>query len=141
MKDESRQKRAMNTAVAIVIALALAASLVITVILACGPEAESPVAVIHDSEGVSTTLPLDRNDSITIETELGYNTIAVEDGEVYVVDADCKTHDCMKQGKISRPPQQIICLPHRLWIEIVDPSSEGGEEDQGSAVSLDSISR
>lgn len=141
MKDESRQKRAMNTAVAIVIALALAASLVITVILACGPEAESPVAVIHDSEGVSTTLPLDRNDSITIETELGYNTIAVEDGEVYVVDADCKTHDCMKQGKISRPPQQIICLPHRLWIEIVDPSSEEGEEDQGSAVSLDSISR
>ncbi len=141
MKDESKQKRAANTAVAIVIALALAASLFITIVLACGSETKAPVAIVHDFEGTSTTLPLDRDDSITIETELGYNTIVVEDGEVYVADADCETHDCMKQGKISQPPQQIICLPHKLWIEIVDPSDGKSGESQDPSESLDSISR
>lgn len=81
------------------------------------------VAVVHDSQGNETRLPLDEDATQTISTDLGSNTVVVEDSAVHVEDADCSNHDCIKQGEISTPGQQIICLPHKLWIEVV---AEGG---------------
>ena len=40
----------------------------------------------------------------------------------------------MAQRPISRPGEQLICLPHRLWVEIVALDSDG------SSMSVDSVS-
>ena len=72
------------------------------------------------------TLPLDANQSSTIETQYGSNKITVEDGAIYVEAADCHGGDCIRLGRISRPGQMIVCLPHHLVITI---QSNGGAED------------
>ena len=54
--------------------------------------------------------------------DTGSNRIVVENGEVYMASSDCKNHICVRQGRISRPGQSIICIPNRIVIEI-----KGGE--------------
>lgn len=55
-----------------------------------------------------------------------YNELVIENGEVFVRDANCSNHLCIMQGRISRPGQTIICLPHRMTAEIV--GAETGKE-------------
>lgn len=54
----------------------------------------------------------------TVETEYGWNTVRVSPGAIEVADADCPNHDCVKQGAISDGAVPIVCLPHKLVIEI-----------------------
>lgn len=54
----------------------------------------------------------------TVQTERGWNTVRVEPGAIRVVDADCPGRDCVGQGAISDGVIPIVCLPHRLVIEI-----------------------
>lgn len=55
---------------------------------------------------------------ITVETELGYNTIRVSHGEIAVVHSDCSEQVCVNQGAISDGMIPIVCLPHHLVIQI-----------------------
>ena len=48
----------------------------------------------------------------------GYNTLMIEDGVAYLTDADCPDKLCVKQGKISKIGESIICLPHKIVVEI-----------------------
>lgn len=82
-------------------------------------------AIVHDGDGGTHTLSLSQNQRLDVITSLGRNTVIVEQGAVYVVDADCETHDCMQQGSLSQPGKQIICLPHKLWIEVVEGDAQG----------------
>lgn len=59
-----------------------------------------------------------------IKTEFGYNKLHIEHDGISVTEADCRDHICMDQGKVSRAGVPIVCLPHRLTIEI-----EGGDID------------
>ena len=54
----------------------------------------------------------------TVETEYGWNTVRVSPGGIEVTDADCPGHDCVRQGAISDGIIPIVCLPHRLVIQI-----------------------
>jgi hypothetical protein len=53
-----------------------------------------------------------------ISTEYGSNTISVEPGSIAVVAADCPDQLCMQQGALSTSGAPIVCLPHRLVIQI-----------------------
>lgn len=53
-----------------------------------------------------------------IKTEFGYNKLHIEHDGISVTEADCRDHICMDQGKISQAGVPIVCLPHRLTIEI-----------------------
>ena len=48
----------------------------------------------------------------------GYNILVIENGEAYISDADCGDHTCIHTGKISRDGERIVCLPHKLVIEV-----------------------
>jgi Uncharacterized protein conserved in bacteria len=61
---------------------------------------------------------------LEISTEYGHNTVHVEPGAISVTEADCPDHVCMYQGKLTGSGIPIICMPHRLVIEI-----EGGDLD------------
>jgi len=86
-------------------------------------------AVIHDSDGNAYEMPLSVNAEKTVQTSRGMNVVVVQDGAAFVRDADCENHDCMRQGSISAPGQQIICLPHELWIEAVADGQPTGQMD------------
>lgn len=79
-------------------------------------------AVVHDTNGNTRTLPLNEDTVVDIVTDKGCNTITVKDGTVRVTNADCENQDCIQQGALSAPGKQIICLPHELWIEVVNKS-------------------
>ena len=55
---------------------------------------------------------------VRIETERGYNTIRVSRGAVEVAEADCEGQDCVRQGQIHDDLIPIVCLPHRVVIQI-----------------------
>lgn len=49
----------------------------------------------------------------------GYNTIVVKNGQVSMLEADCKDQICVRHNPIKFDKEVIICLPHRLSVEIV----------------------
>lgn len=90
-------------------------------------------SLVHDADGVSHEISLSADSETTITTSLGTNVVAVRDGAVCVIEADCDNHDCIRQGSIDAPGQQIICLPHRLWIEVVADGGSAGQMDVDAA--------
>lgn len=60
----------------------------------------------------------DRTEEIH-DPEHGYNTLIIENGKAYISDADCGDHTCIHTGKIHRDGERIICLPHKLVIEVI----------------------
>ena len=58
-----------------------------------------------------------------------YNLLLIENGKVSVSDADCPDQLCVKQRSISKNGESIICLPHRLVVQV-----ESGEERELDAV-------
>ena len=127
-----------NNRATIICALVIAA-LLTALWLALGPRsaANQPlVALVHDADGTTHELPLDRNDTLTVTTSLGSNTIVVEDGAVRMTDADCPNRTCLQVQPLSAPGPQIICLPHKLWIEVVPQGETGGKLDVSRAEDL-----
>ncbi len=54
----------------------------------------------------------------------GSNRIVIQDGFVYMADADCPDKLCEHMGKISKTGENIVCMPHRVVVEIVGDGSE-----------------
>lgn len=61
---------------------------------------------------------------IEINTQYGHNTVHVAPGAIAVTEADCPDHICVNQGAITKSGVPIICMPHRLVVQI-----EGGGID------------
>lgn len=59
----------------------------------------------------------------TVETDYGYNVLRVSHGSIEVVRADCSEQVCVHQGAITDSLLPIVCLPHRLVIEIEEPDA------------------
>lgn len=57
-------------------------------------------------------------DSIDIKTESGYNIIEINEHSIRIIDADCPDRICVNDGAINAPGQLLVCLPHKLMIEI-----------------------
>ena len=66
---------------------------------------------------------------VSIESNLGVNTILIERGRICVSDADCPDRSCVRQGWITGGYIPIVCLPHRLVIRL-----EGGGAPELDAV-------
>lgn len=53
-----------------------------------------------------------------IQSDNGENVLRISGGKVWLLDADCPDKICVNTGKIQFPGQSIICLPHRVVVEI-----------------------
>lgn len=64
----------------------------------------------------------------TIEIQNGddLNTVVIKDGAVSVKSSNCHNQVCVKHAEIHQSGESIICLPHRLVVEI---QGEGGGYD------------
>ncbi len=65
--------------------------------------------------------------TIPYETEFGKNLVRIEQGEVFIIEADCPDKLCIQEGKISKPGQVLICLPNRFMVELM--SADDSEPD------------
>lgn len=102
-------------------------------------------ALVHDADGKVHELPLSEDAELVVSTGLGTNVVVVEGGAVSVREADCDGLDCVKQGAIDAPGMQIICLPHKLWVEVVAADGQSGQMDMsaaaGAAGEFDAVAR
>ena len=62
-----------------------------------------------------------------LPTAEAFNLFAITDGSVKMEAADCKDQICVHHRPILSVGESVICLPHRLVVEITD-----GEEDRDS---------
>ena len=61
---------------------------------------------------------LDRDFEQEITTEFGTNTLVIKDGYADIISADCRGNDCVHQAKISKNGEIIVCLPHKMVVQI-----------------------
>lgn len=62
---------------------------------------------------------INENKSFEVKSS-GFNKIEIKDGRVYVVDADCPDKYCINHDGISKKGESIVCLPHKLVVEVSD---------------------
>jgi hypothetical protein len=55
---------------------------------------------------------------ISIDTEFGINKIVIDKYGLYMEYSDCENQVCVLDGVINSPGEILVCLPHRLIIEI-----------------------
>lgn len=88
-------------------------------------------AVITVEGKVYKTIPLSEHrgeEKINVKTKYGYNIVDVKNQSVSIIDADCKDKICIKEGAISKPGQNIVCLPHKVMIEVKGYTKNNTEE-------------
>ncbi|GKX28133.1 lipoprotein [Vallitalea longa] len=74
-------------------------------------------------------IKLSEEKEIRIDGTNGYNIIKIHDDGVEIVESDCPDKICVKTGFITQVGKTIVCLPHKIYIEIV------GREDELDAIS------
>ncbi|MCR4612214.1 MAG: NusG domain II-containing protein [Lachnospiraceae bacterium] len=93
-------------------------------------------AFIYSDKGKSVTIEqrgeiigtysLDKDETINIEYKgKTVNKIIIEDGYCYMQEAECPDHLCIKQGKINKKGQTIVCMPNRVVVSVTDDDESG----------------
>ena len=72
---------------------------------------------------------LKEDDSFTIKTKNGNNTILVKDNKISITNATCHDSLCVDQGSKSKVGDSIVCLPHKLIIEIKGKEKDSSSDD------------
>ena len=78
------------------------------------------------------TYPLEKDQTIEVTEGEFHNVIRIEDGQAYMEEADCPDGYCMEQGGISGQKQTIVCLPHKLVVEVIrqnDTDSKAADDE------------
>ena len=71
---------------------------------------------------------LNQEQEIEIKTENGRNILRIQDGKAKMTEADCPDGLCIRQREIDKIGESIICLPHRIVVEVIGDA----QEDQNS---------
>lgn len=86
------------------------------------------LTVTVDGE-VYGTYNLSENQEISLDMDGWHNRFEIRDGEVSMIEADCPDQYCVDHIPIDKVNETIVCLPHRVVLEI----TRGGEEREVDA--------
>lgn len=107
----------------IILAIGLiAVGFVMSFILAFGQDDGAQVKVTAAGE-LYGIYSLGEDQTVTVKQGSHINEFEIKDGAVRMLHASCHNHDCIQQGAISKTGETIVCLPHKVVLEVV-----GGEE-------------
>lgn len=121
---DGRDNKRLNLILVLAIAAVACVGLVATRLMGANTNADTATVVIRDGEQNVYELPLSQNTTKGVTTDLGTNLIEIKDGRVHVEEADCPNQDCVHQGWIDAAGEQIVCLPHKLTVDIIDESAK-----------------
>ena len=79
----------------------------------------SYVNVIIDGK-VTQSFSLNKDVNTVLLTKNGNNTLVIKNNEAFIQNADCPDKICVNHKKISKTGETIVCLPHKLVIEITE---------------------
>lgn len=109
------------------------AALIAFLAVRAGREEGSCVLVRIDGKEYGS-YPLTEDQTISIRGEDFVSTLVIRDGKADMTEADCPDQICVNHRPVCFRGETIVCLPHKLVVEVV---SEDGESEEG----FDSISR
>lgn len=66
--------------------------------------------------------PLNQDREIVLDDNAHYNKIVIKNGKAYMDEANCRDQICTHMKEISINGETIICLPNRVFLEVVDNS-------------------
>lgn len=110
--------RRMIIIIAVIILLAV--FVIFTVSALNGSRDSLHTAVITVDGEVIRTVDLESasDETFMVESENGYNTVCIKDGEISVVEASCPDKICINHGALKTEYLPIVCLPNKLIIEL-----------------------
>lgn len=125
MEDSQRKNKAYIKSKKTYILLWCILAVAVVIIIFNKVTSKSGAFVEVSVDGQTTTvLPLNINTDYLIDGIEGSNHLIIEDGVCFVEEADCPDKLCVKQGKIDKIGQSIICLPHRVVVTIKGDASK-----------------
>jgi len=94
------------------------AAVVLLVCLITGTGREAGLVVITSNGTEYGRYSVSDEQVIDIDCGFGHNRVVISDGTVRMEDADCPDKYCISRGSISKSGETIVCLPHRLVVEL-----------------------
>lgn len=88
-----------------------------------GNKAGSYVRVTIDGE-LCGEYSLQEDQTIEIRETTGYNRLVIDQNSVKMLEADCPDQYCVKHAAITGTNETIVCLPHKLTVEIVGDTTD-----------------
>jgi hypothetical protein len=68
-------------------------------------------------------------EEFTVETSEGFNIIKIDGSNIGVIDADCPDKVCILPGLVNKVGERVVCLPHKVVVEIKGTKIQESEED------------
>ena len=110
-----RLKKADIALIVSCVVVLVVAVLVVSVMFS-GKRGETAIVSIDGDVILIQDLKLDC--AIPVMTKDGYNLFVVQNGTAYIEEANCPNQDCVQHAPVSKKGESIVCLPHKLTVEI-----------------------
>lgn len=86
---------------------------------------EGAQVVITWNGEVDGTYSLDEDQTFVFEGENGgYNVVTIEDGFVFMEEANCPDQICVKHKPLNQTADPIVCLPNSLVVKVITNETE-----------------
>nr|WP_315103506.1 NusG domain II-containing protein [uncultured Catonella sp.] len=122
--DKNKRKRKHDIILGIILLSVASILFVIDLTNASSDTVNKNVVVSVDGKKIAE-YPLKKDATYKLSgSHLGTNTLVIKSGKAYISEANCPDKQCMKQGKIERAGEMLVCLPNRVVIKIVDDEKE-----------------
>lgn len=114
----------------IIIAGALICALALYLVsqVSLGAEASSVVVTVDGVETLRRPLAMENRYEIAQE-DGSLNVIRVEGGAVFMEEANCRDGLCIRQGKMKNAAKTIVCLPHKVVVQLIGDAPESDVSD------------
>ena len=114
----------------IIIAAALLCALALYLVsqVSLGAEASSVVVTVDGREMLRRPLAMENSYEIAQE-DGSVNVIRVEDGAVFMQEANCRDGLCIRQGRMKNAAKTIVCLPHKLVVQLTGDAPVSDDSD------------
>ena len=113
----------------VVIAAALLAALLLYLVSVLMPSSAATTVVVTVGGEEVLRRPLSVNAEYAVPQQDGdVNVICVENGEVYMKEANCRDGLCLRQSRLRNQAGTIVCLPHEVVVKLAGgaPQTDDG---------------
>lgn len=122
-----KHKKRLRADIILIAGVVLAGLILAAVLLLTSSRGET-VVVRVDGNTVKT-MSLQEDQRYEIVTDKGHNSLVIEGGTAWIEEADCPDGLCVHMGRINRVGQSVVCLPHRVVVEITSDQDDNSDVD------------
>uniref|UniRef100_A0A7C4CA18 NusG domain II-containing protein n=1 Tax=candidate division WOR-3 bacterium TaxID=2052148 RepID=A0A7C4CA18_UNCW3 len=111
-----KKRRLVSIGDVVLVAMLLAAGGVSGVLLWC--RAAPPAVCVVTAAAVQTKLKLPADTTLEFVGPVGRTLVCVLGRTAWVAESDCPDKRCVRQGRIARAGQAIVCAPNRVVVRL-----------------------